>query len=142
MLLRQHPAELVQYMDCSSNMQGEINLQILFAAMGAVNPQAHRPSSPRLGKTSAEKFESFSLVRDSFLEQKIYIRAQYPYLRVPFERAGPSPACTCLAHDACVLFLRVCQVITPGDPHTIPLHVPHSAHHCAWLHKHNESEQQ
>jgi len=51
-------------------------------------------------------------------------------------RTDLSPACTCLAHAACVLFARVCQVITPGDPHTIPLRVPYSAH-CAWLHRHN-----
>jgi len=60
-----------------------------------------------------------------------------PYLRVPCVRACPAPDCTSLAHAcACALFARVCQDITPGDPRTIPLSVPSSAH-CAWLHKHN-----
>jgi len=35
-----------------------------------------------------------------------------------------SLACTCIAHAVCVLFARVCQAITPGVPHTIPLRVP------------------
>jgi hypothetical protein len=35
------------------------------------------------------------------------LRVPCPYLRVPFLRAGPTLACSCLAYAACVLFARI-----------------------------------
>ena len=62
------------------------------------------------------------------------LRAPCPYLRVPFLRAGLTLACLCLAYAACVLFARVCHVITSGDPLTNPLRVSYSAHCTCYVH--------
>jgi len=61
------------------------------------------------------------------------LRALWPYLRVPFLRAGPTLACSCLADAACVLFARVCHVITSVDPLTNPLRVSYSAHCTSYV---------
>ena len=55
-------------------------------------------------------------------------------LRVPFLRTGQTLACLCLAYVVCVLFARVCHVITSGDPLTNPLRVSYSAHCTCYVH--------
>jgi len=62
------------------------------------------------------------------------LRALCPYLRVLFLRAGPTLACSCLAYAACILFARVCHVITSGNPRTNPLRVSYSAHCTCYVH--------